>query len=425
MKANDAIRFICDTSEKYIPPHIQDDSAQLIYLDPPFFKQHELKQYCEESKTIYRFNDKWESLEVYLDFIKDILIKCKAKLSPHGLIFLHCDTSASHYLRVLMDNVFDKKLFLNEIIWAYKRWSNSAFRLLESHQNILVYSKSKNYKFNRIMTEYSPTTNVDQILQSRMRDENGIVKYKKDENDNIVAANEKQGVSLRDVWDIPFLNPKAKERTGYPTQKPIELMDRIIKISCEEGDFILDPFCGSGSMGIAAYINNCKYLGIDKNIAAIELCNKRKKDYYISKSAVKDGRYQQFYNLDNEIKNFIISIEAVPVERNKGLDGIYSSVDGLTGIRFQRKNESISEAIALMQKASEEKPIIKKIVIKTHDSEFFEIIPNDFVVLESLEYKVKHIVTACANNSKKLLKRGGTAHNNRFTLRGGQAAQGS
>ena len=151
-------------------------------------------------------------------------------------------------------------------------------------------------------------------------------------------------------------------------------------------------------MGIAAYINNCKYLGIDKNVAAIELCNKRKKNYHVYKSAVKDGKYQQFHNLDNEIKEFIISINAIPVERNKGLDVIYSSADGLTGIRFQRKDESISELIALMQKAAEEKPIRKKIVIKTHDSEFFETIPDDVVVLESLEYKVKSMLAASVNN---------------------------
>ena len=192
MNVDDAIQFVCDTAEKYLSTCIQDNSIQLIYLDPPFFKQEELRQYCEDTKTVYCFNDKWESLEVYLDFIKDILIKCKAKLSTHGLIFLHCDTSASHHLRVLMDTVFDQKFFVNEIIWAYKRWSNSAFRLLESHQNIFVYSKSKDYKFNRIMTEYSPTTNVDQILQSRTRDKNGIVKYKRDGDNNIVSAGEKQ-----------------------------------------------------------------------------------------------------------------------------------------------------------------------------------------------------------------------------------------
>jgi site-specific DNA-methyltransferase (adenine-specific) len=202
---------------------------------------------------------------------------------------------------------------------------------------------------------------------------------------------------LRDVWEIPFLNPKAKERTGYPTQKPIELMDRIIKISCEEGDFILDPFCGSGSMGIAACINKCKYLGIDKNQEVINLCNKRKFDYHISQSAVTDGNYDNFHNLENEIKNFISSINAIPIERNKGLDGICSSSEGLIGIRFQRNNESISEVISLMSKASKEKPILKKVLIKTHDSDLFEIIPEDVFVLESLDYKLTKILKPVEN----------------------------
>jgi site-specific DNA-methyltransferase (adenine-specific) len=405
MKEIDTIKFICESSEKYIPLHIKDNSVQLIYLDPPFFKQSEIQMYCRNDQTIYSFSDKWESLDSYIEFIKDILIKCKSKLSDYGLIFLHCDTSANHFLRVILDNVFGGKYFVNEIIWSYKRWSNSSSRLLESHQNILVYSKTKKYKFNRIMTEYSPTTNVDQILQARSRDENGVVKYKKDENGNMLLSKEKNGVPLRDVWEIPFLNPKAKERMGYPTQKPIELMDRIIKISCNDGDFILDPFCGSGSMGIAAYINNCKYLGIDKNIDAIKLCNRRKTDYYISKSEIQNGNYQNFNNLDSEIKKIIVSIDAVPVERNKGLDGIYSSVNGLIGIKFQRENESISETIALIKKASRSKSFIKKIVIKTHDSDIFEIIPDDVFIIESLEYKLNNFFSSLEKDLKQNTKR--------------------
>jgi site-specific DNA-methyltransferase (adenine-specific) len=406
MKKNNYLQFICAESEKYIPSHVEDNSAQLIYLDPPFFKQDILKLYSKDTKNTYSFSDKWDSLKTYLEFIKDILIKCKTKLSNHGLIFLHCDTSASHHLRLLLDTIFGEKYFVNEVIWSYKRWSNSALRLLESHQNIFVYSKSKKYKFNRIMTDYSPTTNIDQILQARIRDENGVVKYKKNANNQIIAVKEKKGVPLRDVWEIPFLNPKAKERTGYPTQKPIELMDRIIKISCNEGDFILDPFCGSGSMGIAASINNCNYLGIDKNPEAIKLCNKRKNDYHISQSAVKNGDYKNFHNLDNLIKYFILSIHALPVERNRGLDGIYSSAEGLIGIRFQRNNESVSEVISLMEKAAEEKPIVKKVIIKTHDSDLFEVIPDDIFILESLDYELTKITQSGKN--KLVSRRYGT-----------------
>jgi site-specific DNA-methyltransferase (adenine-specific) len=398
-KKDEPLQFVCAKAEEYIPIYVEDNSVQLIYLDPPFFKQSVLKMYSKDAEVTYSFSDKWKSLNVYLEFIEDILVKCKSKLLNNGLIFLHCDSSASHHLRLLMDKVFGKKYFVNEIIWSYKRWSNSALHLLEAHQNIFIYSKTKMYKFNRILTEYSPTTNIDQILQVRARDKNGIVRYKKDDNDQIVSTKEKKGVPLRDVWEIPFLNPKAKERTGYPTQKPVELMSRIIKISCDEGDFILDPFCGSGSMGIAAYVNNCMYLGIDNNNDAIEICNKRKKNYYISQSAIKDGNYYDFLNLENEIKNFILSINAVPVERNNGLDGIYSSAEGLVGIRFQRNNESVSEVIALMNKAAKEKPLIKKIIIKTHDSDLLEIIPNDIFVLESLAYNLKKIIKPIDNKS--------------------------
>jgi site-specific DNA-methyltransferase (adenine-specific) len=96
-----------------------------------------------------------------------------------------------------------------------------------------------------------------------------LLKHKNRLNCKRERLREKNGVPLRDVWEIPFLNPKAKERTGYPTQKLIELMERIVQISCRNGDLILDPFCGSGSMGIAAYRNHYCYLGIDKNKNAI------------------------------------------------------------------------------------------------------------------------------------------------------------
>jgi site-specific DNA-methyltransferase (adenine-specific) len=131
----------------------------------------------------------------------------------------------------------------------------------------------------------------------------------------------------------------------------------------------------------------------------IRICNKRKRNYYISQSAVKDGNYYDFLNLESEIKNFISSINAIPVERNKGLDGIFSSAEGLVGIRFQRNNESVSEVITLMNKAAKEKSLIKKLIIKTHDSDPIEIVPNDIFVLESLAYNLNKIIKPIDNKS--------------------------
>ena len=381
------INFALSDSLNYIRKNIIDGSVQLVYLDPPFYSQKEQSQYNKEQTKNISFSDKWKAKEEYLYFIEEILSECKKKMNDSSLIFLHCDTSANHYLRVLLDKVFGETAFLNEIIWSYKRWSNSSKKLLDGHQTIWVYSKTKKYFFNRITTSYSPTTNIDQILQQRERDENGVVVYKRNDDNTIVGVKDKNGVPLRDVWEIPFLNPKAKERVGYPTQKPVELLKRIIQIACNENDLILDPFCGSGSMGIAADIMKCRYIGIDNSKDAISICNKRIKDYSISNSQVLDGDYSSFNNLDKEIRDFINEIDGIPIERNKGLDGIFSSENGLIGIRFQRENESISDTVSLIKKASYSKPLIKRVVIKTHDSELFDNDYNDIVIIESVKYQ--------------------------------------
>lgn len=103
-----------------------------------------------------------------------------------------------------------------------------------------------------------------------MRNSEGKASYKYDKKGNIVIAKEKKGVPVSDVWEIPFLNPKAKERTGYPTQKPIELLEKIIQISTDEGDSVLDPFCGSGTTLVAAKMLNTNFTGVDINSSAVE-----------------------------------------------------------------------------------------------------------------------------------------------------------
>ncbi|MGP1414608.1 MAG: DNA-methyltransferase [Treponema sp.] len=386
------IKFVLADALSFIGENVEEASVQLVYLDPPFFSGKVHSQYNKSEEKNISFNDLWSSRKEYLLFIKNILILCKEKMKDTGLIFLHCDTYANHYLRLLLDEIFGEAQFINEIIWAYKRWSNSSNKLLDSHQTIWVYSKTKHYKFKRIFSDYSPTTNIDQILQQRERNENGVVVYKRDENNNVVSVEKKEGVPLRDVWEIPYLNPKAKERVGYPTQKPIELLKRIIDVSCDEGDLILDPFCGSGSLGIASYLNNCKYLGIDINPDAIKICEKRIREFCVSKSKVLDANYSKFNVLDKEIRDFIIKIKGTPIERNKGLDAVISSKKGLVGIRFQRENESILETITLLKKASSTKPLVSLIVVKTHDTDLIEYKPSDVVILDSLEYSFSRII---------------------------------
>ena len=182
--------------------------------------------------------------------------------------------------------VFGMKNFRSEIIWSYKRWSNSKKGLLNAHQNIYFYSKTNDFKFNQIYTDYAPSTNIDQILQDRKKTKNGKSIYKRDKNGNVVLGKAKKGVPLSDIWEIPYLNPKAKERVGYPTQKPVLLLKQIIKIASNEGDVVLDPFCGSGTTCVAAKYLNRDYIGIDISDDAVELSKRRLNEMIITDSAL-------------------------------------------------------------------------------------------------------------------------------------------
>ncbi len=171
---------------------LHDDTVDLIYLDPPFFTQRIHKQKTRDNTKEYSFEDNWDSIKDYTNYIKQRLIECKRVLKETGSIFLHCDKSASHYLRVVLDEVFGMENFQSEIIWAYKRWSNSKIGLLNNHQNIYFYSKTKDFKFNMLYTDYSVTTNVDQILQERIRNEDSKSVYKTDENGKAIIGKKKR-----------------------------------------------------------------------------------------------------------------------------------------------------------------------------------------------------------------------------------------
>ena len=263
---------------------LPDNSADLVYFDPPFFSQKSHTLSNKGAEKTFTFDDCWDSLESYLNLIRSVLRESKRALRDTGSVFLHCDRSASHHIRVLMDEVFGTENFQSEIIWSYKRWSNSKKGLLNAHQSIYFYSKTSDFKFNRSFTSYSATTNVDQILQARERDQNGKAVYKRDSDGNVVLGKEKKGVPLSDVWEIPYLNPKAKERVGYPTQKPVSLLKQIIELTTDEGDLVIDPFCGSGTTCVAAKSVGRSFVGIDVSEDAVRLSMQRLEEMIISES---------------------------------------------------------------------------------------------------------------------------------------------
>ncbi|MDO9424563.1 MAG: site-specific DNA-methyltransferase [Methylobacter sp.] len=336
---------------------LKENSIDMIYLDPPFFtnKRHSLTS--RDRKSHYSFNDIWDSHKIYAEYILARLIEAKRILKDTGSIFIHCDKSANHILRLVGEEVFGEENFLSEIIWFYKRWSNSSNNLTPNHQSILFFSKTKEYKFNKIYTEYSETTNIDQILQKRSRDEHGKAIYARDVDGSIISSDEKKGVPLNDVWEIPFLNPKAKERTGYPTQKPVLLLDRVIEISTNVGDIVLDPFCGSGTTLVAAKLKGRKFVGIDVSQEAVDLTKSRLETLVKTESALLNKGRLSYINVDEKSLAILSGLDILPVHRNAGIDAILKRnyLSKPVPIRVQREHETLSEAVGKLSAAAKRK----------------------------------------------------------------------
>ncbi len=272
---------------------MDDDSIDLIYLDPPFFTQRDFIQ----------FNDKFKDITHYLMWMKERLIEMHRILKSTGSIYLHCDWHASHYLKVEMDKIFNKGIFVSEIVWR-RKYQNATITsntrgFGNNHDVILLYSKSNNYNFNRI------TIDLEVDAKKYQKDEGGYFKTSPSGNYSETSLNkmvedgkayETSGGNIRkktylqlkngilidtvpvdNIWlDIPnMMHTPKKERLGYPTQKPEALLERIIKASSNEGDVVLDPFCGCGTTAAVADRFKRHYIGIDISPIAIELCNKR------------------------------------------------------------------------------------------------------------------------------------------------------
>jgi site-specific DNA-methyltransferase (adenine-specific) len=346
-----------------ILPKIPPGSVDLIYLDPPFYTQRDHRLQTRDGAQEYSFDDTWDDIVDYRNYIADRLRECKKALAHTGSIFLHCDRSASHHLRLALDEVFGPENFQSEIIWSYRRWSNAKKGLLNSHQVIFFCSKSADFKFNPMYVDYSPTTNIDQILQERSRDGRGKAVYKTDETGQSVLMKDKKGVPLSDVWEIPYLNPKAKERVGYPTQKPILLLEKIIQLVTDEGDLVLDPFCGSGTTLVAAKLKGRRFVGIDHSKDAVKLAEQRLANPIKSESALLKKGVDAYKKQDESITQLLKRIGAVIVQRNKGIDGFVRTSDGLVPIKIQKPSETLAEAKSSLIKASQKNKYPRKLLL--------------------------------------------------------------
>lgn len=308
---------------------LPEKSIDLIYLDPPFGTQKQQMQTNRKGTKTITYEDRWDSPAEYISWLSVRLIECRRVLKDTGAMMVHCDWRMSHRIRLLMDDLMGEHNFRNEIIWSYRRWTNVQNSLQRLHQTIFYYGCTTDHLMNPILVEYSPTTNLDQIWQARSRDHRGKSVYATDEDGyHTPYSKAKNGVPLGDVWEIPYLNPKARERTGYPTQKPVELLRRVIELASKPGDLVLDPFCGSGTTLVAALLSGRSYLGFDASKDAINLTLERLSNPIVSESVVtkegRDGFLNKSTNLD--VSRVLSALDARVVERNKNLDGILSNV---------------------------------------------------------------------------------------------------
>lgn len=390
---------------------IEANKVDLIYFDPPFFTQRKHSLTNKDNSKTYQFDDKYNSIEEYLKLVENVLLESKRVLKNTGSVFLHCDKTASHNIRVVMDKVFGRENFQSEIIWSYKRWSNAKKGLLNAHQVIFFYSKTQDFKFNTLFTDYSVTTNLDQILQDRERNENGKSVYKKDENGNVVLGKEKKGVPLSDVWEIPYLNPKAKERTGYPTQKPVLLLNQILNIVTDEGDLVVDPFCGSGTTCVSAKSLKRQFIGIDISKDAVELANSRLEEMVISESNLLNKGTNEYQEKTEKELAILQNINAFPVQRNSGIDGFLKDhFEGIpVPVKIQGEYETIEDAIEKLEKVSYGKNYQLKIVVQTKESGFGRLFgfESDVTIMKSLELQTKDLLKKNNEGITRVLQNGG------------------
>ncbi|MGD1085263.1 MAG: site-specific DNA-methyltransferase [Verrucomicrobiota bacterium] len=364
------------------------ESVDLVYVDPPFFTRKTHSLVTRDRATTFQFSDEWESLVEYIEFLRIRLKEFRRALKASGSLFFHCDSNASHHIRRLLDDLFDETMFRSEIIWHYRRWSNSQRNPMPSHQTIFFYTKTDDYQYHQLFDDYSPSTNVDQILQRRGRDKHGKAVYARDDSGNVIQDGHKKGVPIADVWDIPLLNPKAKERVGYPTQKPILLLERIIGLVTSPGDFVLDPFTGSGTTLVAAELLGRNSLGVDVAPEAVQLARQRlKQPFKTSSDLLRKGR-ETYVHSDEDALACLHGLPVVPVQRNRGIDAILKISPGENPvlIRVQRRGEVLADAAELLHSAGQSKQPATLILVVTDSQQpagLFNMPPPDVLLVNS------------------------------------------
>ncbi len=294
--------------------HLPDASVDLVYLDPPFQSGRDYSVvYDRRSGKLGRdrrrakaFADTWtwdgaaeaayrdvesrggrpaDTLRAlrallgesdalaYLAMMAPRLVELRRVMKPTASLYLHCDPTASHYLKVLLDGLFGAACFRNEVIWRYRRWPARARRYQRMHDVLLFYTASEGdaHTFHTLLGYEKLADSTLKTFGTRKQRADFSSGHRKPS----VEETETPGPPLSDAWEIGVIAPIGHERTGYPTQKPEALLERIVRASSNEGDVVLDPFCGSGTTLAVAERLGRRWIGIDASPLAVDVVRER------------------------------------------------------------------------------------------------------------------------------------------------------
>ncbi len=280
----------------YIMNGMNSATVDLIYTDPPFNSKRIYSAPIGSKAAGAAFKDIWtwqdvdvaylekaydtypylaqfitvvggihgKAMASYLCFMMQRIIEMHRILKPSGSFYLHIDPTASHYLKIICDRIFGKDNFRNEVIWGYRTGGRSKKWFGRKHDVLLFYAKSKKTVLN-LQQEKSYCTSTPPGFK-------GIEVLRELDGRHYTMA------SMRDIWEINAIGRSSSERTGYPTQKPLELLYRIIKASSNEGDLVFDPFCGCATTMVASQQLQRQWIGVDIEAKAAELVSERLQD---------------------------------------------------------------------------------------------------------------------------------------------------
>ena len=278
--------------KKYVLPSLLPEFAgkvDLIYIDPPFdtgsdfsltatipdhaeTEEDEGASFVKEPSAIEQkvYRDTWGTgLDSYLAWFHDTTVLLRELLADEGSLYVHLDWHVVHYVKVILDGVFGYDSLRNEIVWRYRRWTADSRNYQRMHDVLLWYTKSTSYRFNPQFEAFSEKTVV---APYKRKVEGGRAVQDKT---RLMDRDPENGVAMHDVWDIPYIHPVAKERTGYPTQKPEALLERVLVGHTDPGDLVADVFCGAGTAAAVAEKLGRRWIACDLSRFAIHTSRKR------------------------------------------------------------------------------------------------------------------------------------------------------